>query len=162
MTNLNIMIDNGKYSIDGYDWFDSLEALQTEIEWQTKWIDGKARKDENGEWVEVENLDTTTEEEPDNDPEFGSCEIFRVYVSGCNWNSHEEWVRYNNLPEIEKAEEDHIYPCYRVSVNEENITLWPVWGGTQVFPRVHHSIAINDRGIALKGPDFKPFTAIAE
>lgn len=41
-------ITDGKYTIDGYDYFDTLAELEADIEWQRLWIEGKARKDENG------------------------------------------------------------------------------------------------------------------
>ena len=47
------MIENGKYTIDGYDFFDTLAELEADIDWQQLWITGKALKDENG-WHLVE------------------------------------------------------------------------------------------------------------
>ncbi len=41
-------IENGKYTIDGYDWFDTLDELETDVDWQLAWIDGKAYKDGTG------------------------------------------------------------------------------------------------------------------
>lgn len=52
----NYWIDNGKYTVDGYDFFDTLDELEADIDWQQLWAAGKARKDENG-WHLVE--DTT-------------------------------------------------------------------------------------------------------
>lgn len=46
----NYFVEDGKFSIDGYDFFDTLEALEDDIDWQVLWIDGKAYRDENGEW----------------------------------------------------------------------------------------------------------------
>lgn len=43
-------VENGKYTIDGYDFFDTLDELETEIAWQKLWAEGKAKK-ENGKWV---------------------------------------------------------------------------------------------------------------
>lgn len=50
----NYWIDNGKYTVDGYDFFDTLDELEADIDWQQLWAAGKARKDENG-WHMVEN-----------------------------------------------------------------------------------------------------------
>lgn len=41
-------IDGGKFTIDGYDFFDTLAELETDIDWQQLWIVGKAYKDESG------------------------------------------------------------------------------------------------------------------
>ena len=41
-------IKDGKFTVDGYDNFDSLAELEADIDWQHLWIDGKAIKDENG------------------------------------------------------------------------------------------------------------------
>ena len=41
-------ITDGKYTIDGYDFFESLAELENDIEWQSLWIAGKAIKGENG------------------------------------------------------------------------------------------------------------------
>ena len=49
----NYWIDNGKYTVDGYDFFDTLDELEADIDWQQLWAAGKARKDENG-WHLVE------------------------------------------------------------------------------------------------------------
>lgn len=48
MMNLNYWMENGKYTIDGYDWFNTLDELAADVEWQQKWIAGRAYKDENG------------------------------------------------------------------------------------------------------------------
>ena len=45
---IEYMVIDGKYTIDGYDFFWTLEELQEEIEWQRLWIDGKAFHDEQG------------------------------------------------------------------------------------------------------------------
>ena len=42
--------ENGLYTIDGYDFFETMEELETDLDWQGLWIDGKAHR-ENGEWV---------------------------------------------------------------------------------------------------------------
>ena len=45
---INYFIEDGKYTIDGYDFFDSLAELEADVDWQLLWVAGKARKDENG------------------------------------------------------------------------------------------------------------------
>ena len=47
---IEYFIENGKYSIDGYDFFDTLAELEEEIDWAALWIDGKAYKDLDGKW----------------------------------------------------------------------------------------------------------------
>lgn len=41
-------IENGKYTIDGYDFFDTLDELETDVDWQLLWTESKAYKDCNG------------------------------------------------------------------------------------------------------------------
>ena len=41
-------IENGKYTVDGYDLFDTLDELEADLDWQIAWIDGKAYKDGTG------------------------------------------------------------------------------------------------------------------
>ena len=41
-------MDGGKYTIDGYDFFDSLAELEADMEWQRLWIEGKAVKGASG------------------------------------------------------------------------------------------------------------------
>lgn len=41
-------IENGKYTIDGYDLFDSLEELEADVDWQLESIEGRAYKDAFG------------------------------------------------------------------------------------------------------------------
>ena len=43
-------IQDGKYIYDGYEFFDSLEEMEEEIDWALEWIDGRAARDNNGEW----------------------------------------------------------------------------------------------------------------
>ena len=46
-------IRDGKYTSDvqdGYEWFDTLEELEEDIDWALLWVDGKAYKTVNGEW----------------------------------------------------------------------------------------------------------------
>ena len=45
-------VENGKYTIDGYDYFDTLGELEADIEWQLDWINGEAYKGEDG-WVSL-------------------------------------------------------------------------------------------------------------
>ena len=45
-------IENGKYTIDGYDFFDTLAELETDVDWQLESISGKAYKDCNG-WHKI-------------------------------------------------------------------------------------------------------------
>lgn len=56
-------IDGGKFTIDGYDFFDTLAELETDIDWQQLWIVGKAYKDESG-WHMVEETTTTANVNP--------------------------------------------------------------------------------------------------
>ena len=44
-------IEDGKYSIDGYEFFDTLEELEADIDWQVLWCAGKAHKDNDGKWI---------------------------------------------------------------------------------------------------------------
>ena len=46
----NYYMEDGKYTIDSYDFFDSLEELEADLDWQRLWIDGKAYKDLDGNW----------------------------------------------------------------------------------------------------------------
>ena len=46
----NCWTENGKYTIDGYDFFDTLEELEEDLYWQMLWTRDEAYKDENGEW----------------------------------------------------------------------------------------------------------------
>lgn len=55
----NYWIDNGKYTVDGYDFFDTLDELEADIDWQQLWAAGKAHKDETG-WHLVEESTTAT------------------------------------------------------------------------------------------------------
>lgn len=48
--NIAYSIENGKFTVDGYDFFDSLADLEADIDWQLLWIDGKAHMTESG-WV---------------------------------------------------------------------------------------------------------------
>lgn len=41
-------IVNGKYTIDGYDFFDTLGELENDCDWQLAWAEGKAFKDHTG------------------------------------------------------------------------------------------------------------------
>lgn len=41
-------MQGGKYTVDGYDLFDTLEELEADCDWQLAWADGKAFKDETG------------------------------------------------------------------------------------------------------------------
>ena len=41
-------IEDGKFTINGYDLFNTLTALETDIDWQLLWLSGKAYKGENG------------------------------------------------------------------------------------------------------------------
>lgn len=45
-------IEKGKFTIDGYDLFDTLEELEADVDWQLLWIQGKAQKIGN-EWERV-------------------------------------------------------------------------------------------------------------
>ena len=45
-------IEKGKFTIDGYDLFDTLEELEADVDWQLLWVQGKARKIGN-EWERV-------------------------------------------------------------------------------------------------------------
>ena len=45
-------MENGKYTIDGYDFFDTKEDLAADINWQILWTQGKAMKTDNG-WVRI-------------------------------------------------------------------------------------------------------------
>lgn len=45
---LEYWIENGKFTIDGYDFFDTLEALEADCDWQEAWSNGTAFKDEHG------------------------------------------------------------------------------------------------------------------
>ena len=45
-------IEKGKFTIDGYDLFDTLEELEADVDWQLLWIQGKAQKSGN-EWARV-------------------------------------------------------------------------------------------------------------
>lgn len=45
-------LDENGYTIDGYDYFPTMEELETHIFWSRLWIDGKAyRSTETGCWV---------------------------------------------------------------------------------------------------------------
>ena len=59
----NYWIDNGKYTVDGYDFFDTLDELEADIDWQQLWVAGKAHKDENG-WHLVEETAATATVQP--------------------------------------------------------------------------------------------------
>lgn len=50
--NITYFIENGKFTVDGYDLFDTLEELEADLDWQLLWIEGKAQK-VNGEWERV-------------------------------------------------------------------------------------------------------------
>lgn len=50
--NITYFIENGKFTVDGYDLFDTLEELETDVDWQLLWFDGKAQKI-NGKWERV-------------------------------------------------------------------------------------------------------------
>ena len=41
-------IEGGRFTIDGYDFFDTLEALEADLDWQNEWARGRAMKDGNG------------------------------------------------------------------------------------------------------------------
>ncbi len=43
--------ENGKYTIDGYEFFNTLAGLKLHIYWSKLWIEGKAYRNENGDWV---------------------------------------------------------------------------------------------------------------
>ena len=45
---MDYMVVNGKYTLDGYDYFKTLEDLEAEIEWQLLWVDGGAYCDGDG------------------------------------------------------------------------------------------------------------------
>lgn len=50
--NITYFIENGKFTVDGYDLFDTLEELEADLDWQLLWIEGKAQK-VNSEWERV-------------------------------------------------------------------------------------------------------------
>lgn len=41
-------LDNGKYTVDGYDLFDTLEELEDDLDWELECIEGRAFKDNRG------------------------------------------------------------------------------------------------------------------
>lgn len=48
ITGIHYWTEDGKYTIDGYDFFDTMEELETSIYWQRLWIDGKAMMTDTG------------------------------------------------------------------------------------------------------------------
>lgn len=44
-------VENGKLTIDGYCFYNSMFELEKEIAWEIKWSNCEASKDENGNWV---------------------------------------------------------------------------------------------------------------
>ena len=51
ITGVHYWMEDGKYTIDGYDFFDTMEDLETNIYWTRLWIDGKAYREADGRWV---------------------------------------------------------------------------------------------------------------
>ncbi len=47
----NIRTENGKYTFDGYDFFDTVEEAKSEWAKQVLWTHGLMHKDSNDEWV---------------------------------------------------------------------------------------------------------------
>jgi len=41
-------IEDGKYTVDGYDLFETLDELEADVDWQLLWLDDKAYKDCDG------------------------------------------------------------------------------------------------------------------
>ena len=49
---IEFWMENGKYTVDGYDLFETLEDLEADVEWQLKWVAGEACKGADG-WSEA-------------------------------------------------------------------------------------------------------------
>ena len=47
---MEIWKENGKYTIDGYEFFDTLAELEADLVWQRKWAEGKAYRDADRVW----------------------------------------------------------------------------------------------------------------
>lgn len=49
-------MEDGKYTIDSYDFFDTLEDLENDLDWQILWTCGEAYKLPDGTWRREESI----------------------------------------------------------------------------------------------------------
>ena len=45
---INYWIEDGRFTVDGYDFFDTIEELDVDLGWQLESIEGRAYKDADG------------------------------------------------------------------------------------------------------------------
>lgn len=45
---ISYYMENGKYTVDGYDLFDTIEELEADLDWELECIEGRAYKDLSG------------------------------------------------------------------------------------------------------------------
>ena len=93
-------IEDGKYTIDGYDFFDTLEALEEDLDWQILWAEGKAFKSADGKWQLTE--EARLAEEARNKAHYFN--IMDSLLSGRKWANDSLYDQANSiLAEIAKC-----------------------------------------------------------